>query len=71
MLLPLLTARKVGLPGIATPLRGSTRSATMLDVPSKSNGIEHTRKKLRLEFAGRSRLRQDVDDDTADLIGKL
>lgn len=44
MVLPLPTARKVGLPGGAVPFGGSTRAATMLDVPSKSNGIEHARK---------------------------
>jgi hypothetical protein len=43
----------------------------MLDVPAKSNGIGALGSKLHLDFAGRSRLRQDMDDDTADLIARL
>lgn len=57
MLLPLPTARKVALPGVAAPLGGPD---SLSDHARCSVQVEWNRtrqEKLRLDFAGRSRLR--------------
>lgn len=71
MLLPLPTARKVVLPGIAAPLGGLDSRRNHARCSGQVEWNMSAGSKLHLDFAGRSRLRQDVDDDIADLIAQL